>query len=289
MLTLGLTHNHLNISERFIVLKRLPESLHGLRLVQISDLHFYEHSDPAYFERVKETVNRLNPDLLLLTGDVVHIGSAYAQQAGEFLKTLTARFGRFAILGNHDYDDGHLGRAVTEQLARAGFTLLKNSHQSVEILLENNSDSPHHHAPCVITLAGLDDLWYGKPDIEKTLAGIPATQLVIMLAHNPLLFDPVSMAYPGRVDLLLAGHTHAGHVYIPFLQPIYRRIFRMKYRYGMFQKKGTQMHVTSGIGSAAFAHKKSKTGFLPFRWNTYPEIAVLTLQTGDWATKQATG
>jgi predicted MPP superfamily phosphohydrolase len=126
--------------------------------------------------------------------------------------------------------------------------------------------------------AGLDDLWYGQPDLRQALSGVPSqTEATIVLTHNPLLFDPLAMAAPGQVDLVLAGHTHAGHVYIPVLGPIYRRIFRMKYRYGLYKKQGSQLYVTSGVGSAAFYLKKRKLGFPRFRFNTYPEIAILTL------------
>ena len=80
------------------------------------------------------------------------------------------------------------------------------------------------------------------------------------------------------MDLVLSGHTHAGHVYIPMLGPIYRRIFRMKYRYGLYRKKHCQLYVTSGVGSAAFYLKKRRLGFPRFRFNTRPEIAVLELR-----------
>lgn len=274
MVPFGLTHNHLKVSERHITLKRLSPALHGLKIVQISDLHFYEHSDAGYFQKVQQTVNALNPDILVMTGDAVHIGSKHVEQAGQFLASLSARYGKFAILGNHDYDDGFLGECVKKQLIASGFTLLINGHQQLSISPKNGSAN---NALYSITLAGLDDLWYGKPDIQKTLEGIADNEPVVLLAHNPLLFDPVAIAYPGQVDLILAGHTHAGHVYIPVLAPVYRRIFRMKYRYGLFEKNGTILHVTSGIGSAAFALKKQNLGFPRFRWNTCPEVAVLNL------------
>jgi predicted MPP superfamily phosphohydrolase len=261
-----LTHNELDLTERKIVVRRLPAALNGLKLTQISDLHFYEHSDAAYYRRVVDMVNAQHSDLILLTGDVVHYGPHHIPAAQAFLNDLQANVAKLAILGNHDYNDSRLGALITEMLPHAGFQLLKNDCYC----LQKNGER--------LWIAGLDDLWYGDPDLAKTLSAIPTErEVTLVMVHNPLLFDPLALAGHGQVDLVLAGHTHGGHVYIPFLGPIYRKIFRMKYRYGLFEKNGCQLHVTSGVGSAAFYLKKRKIGFPRFRFNTRPEIVVLTL------------
>jgi len=262
-----LTHNDLAITHRRVTLPRMPEAFNGLRLIQLSDLHFYEYTEPAYYERVLETVNNLNADIMAVTGDIIHHGDRHIEAAGRFLSRLHAKEAKLAILGNHDYQDGAMAAKVMTMLSDAGYEVLKNNHH----LLEKDQQR--------LWFAGLDDLWYGMPDIEAALAGIPKDAAVIMLAHNPLSFDPVALGKhnTGRVDLMLSGHTHAGHVYIPILGPIYRRIFRMKYRYGLYEKNGCQLHVTSGVGSAAFYLKKPRIALPRFRHNTHPEIAVLEL------------
>jgi predicted MPP superfamily phosphohydrolase len=261
-----LTHNELEVTERKIIVSRMPAAFNGLRLTQISDLHFYEHTDAAYYRRVVEMVNAQNSDFILLTGDVVHYGPHYIPAAQAFLNDLQANVAKLAILGNHDYNDSRWGALIAEMLPHAGFQLMKNDRYCFRKEGER------------LWIAGLDDLWYGDPDLVKTLSAIPTErEVTLVMAHNPLLFDPLALADHGQVDLVLAGHTHAGHVYIPFLGPVYRKIFRMKYRYGLFEKNGCQLHVTSGVGSAAFYLKKRKIGFPRFRFNTRPEIAVLTL------------
>jgi uncharacterized protein len=260
-----LTHNQLKISRHTVALKHLPPSFQNLCIVQISDLHFYEHTDDAYYKRVLEAVHAQNPDIIVLTGDLIHYGPDHVFKAGGFLMQLRARLDKVAILGNHDYNDGALSYSVRRILRDTGFKLLVNSHEKYT---KDNQD---------LFIAGLDDLWYGTPDIAQALDGIPETACTLMLIHNPLLFDPIALAYPGRVQLVLGGHTHAGHVYIPFLGPIYRKIFRMKFRYGFQEKQGTKLYVTSGVGSAAFYLKKRKIGFPRFRFNTYPEIACFVL------------
>jgi predicted MPP superfamily phosphohydrolase len=264
-----LTHNQLRVTRHTIPLKRLPAAFEGFRLVQISDLHFYEYSDPDYYSRVMAEVNALKPHAIAMTGDVVHYGSEYIELAATFLRQLEPAPAKLAVLGNHDYNDGAHSQWISEMLEQVGFTVLKNSHYH----LERDGER--------LWFAGLDDLWYGQPNPQKALSGVPCgEEATIVLTHNPLLFDPLALAAPGRVDLVLAGHTHAGHVYIPVLGPIYRRIFRMKYRYGLYEKQGCRLYVTSGVGSAAFYLKKQKMGFPRFRFNTNPEIALLTLVRG---------
>jgi predicted MPP superfamily phosphohydrolase len=265
-----LTHNELRLTQRPIALSRLPEAFDGFRIVQISDLHFYEHSDLDYYNRVKEAINALQADLIVLTGDVVHYGGAHVAKAGGFLRQLKAKdndpTAKLAILGNHDYYDDAYSGNIVPMLAEAGFDLLKNAHRVFE-----------RHGQR-LWVAGVDDLWHGQPNIRKALDGVPSQEeATIALIHNPLLFDPIALCEDIRVDLVLAGHTHAGHVYIPFLGPIYRRVFRMKYRYGLFEKNNSRLHVSSGVGSAAFYLKKFGIGFPRFRYNTHPEIAVLEL------------
>lgn len=261
-----LTHNELRTTSLRISIPCLPPAFEGLRLVQMSDLHFYEHTDPAYYERVARHVNALSSDVIALTGDIVHYGSDHIGAAETFLARLEAQEAKLAVLGNHDYNDGAYGAHVAAMLQATGFHLLVNDAV------------PLSRGQQTLWFAGLDDLWYGHPDIPRAMAEIPADRdAVILLAHNPLLFDPVALSSHGRVDLVLAGHTHAGHVFLPFLLLIYRWIFRMKYRYGLYQKKDSLLYVTSGVGSAAFYLKKQRVGFPRFRFNTWPEIVLLTL------------
>ena len=260
-----LTHNHLRLTRRTIQLSRLPKAFEGFKIVQLSDLHIYEYTEPAYYEQVIRLVNELSPEIVVLTGDTVHFGKAYIPMAASFLRQISARHGKFAIIGNHDFHDEANGDNIGKMLQDCGYQFLRNKSAFIEYQQER------------LWFVGLDDLWYGIPDIEQGLQAVPLDQAVIMLAHNPIMFDPIAYNFGERVDLVLSGHTHAGHVYIPILGPIYRKIFRMKYRYGLFRKNNCQLHVTSGVGSAAFYLKKLRIGFPRFRFNTHPEIAVLTL------------
>lgn len=269
-----LTHNHLKINHVEIVLDRLSKGFDGYLVVQLSDLHFYENTDPDYYNRVLTEVSQLDPDIIVVTGDIIHYGEDHIDQAGEFLAQLEAKVGKFSILGNHDYCDFAGSEKVREMLKQSGFDVLVNQHQRI----------PHPENELEgFYLAGVDDLWKGAPDLPQALRGLENSEdAVILLAHNPLMFDPVKDYKSVTVDLQLSGHTHAGHVYIPFLAPVHHYVFNAKYRYGLYKKNNTQLYVTSGVGSAAFYIKNFglRVALPRFRFNTRPEIAAITLRTG---------
>jgi uncharacterized protein len=264
-----LTHNALNVTRHTVVLPHLPAAFQAggrpFRLVQISDLHFYEYTEAAFYQQVAREIERLEPDVLMVTGDLIHYGPHYVRAAGEFLAGLRAREAKMAVIGNHDYADGARSAHVQAMLSEAGYRVLKNDHLC---LVREGGEK--------FWFAGLDDYKYGRPDLQQALAGIPRDDAVVLLAHNPLHFDVVTRDPQTPVDLVFSGHTHGGHVYIPFLGPIYRYVFKMKYRYGLYHQNNTRLYVTSGLGSAAFYLNLGfyKRAFPRFRFNTYPEIAV---------------
>ncbi len=238
-----------------------------LKIIQLSDLHFYEHSDETYFNEVIALVNEQEADVIALTGDFIHYGSDYLSVAQQYLSQLKARHLKVAVLGNHDYNDHAGGAFVTALLQEMGYQVLVNTACYLDL-----------HGG--IYFAGVDDLWCGQPNIDTALQAVDADEKpLVMLSHNPLLFDPIAMQSKRNVNLVLSGHTHAGHVYLPFLKPVYDHFFQMKYRYGAFDKNNTRLYVTSGVGGAAYYYKKEgiKKGLPPFRFNTYPEVVLHTL------------
>lgn len=274
-----LTHNALKFQNYDVSFERLPAAFDGFKIVQLSDLHFFQYTDPDFYQNVVDQVMTFQPDLITMTGDTVHYGNQHVAVAKHYLSQLKAPYGCFAVLGNHDYYDDSRSQDITGMLAEAGFDLLKNQNQKI------NRGDEH------IWLSGLDDFWQGTPSIDEAVRDIPLERdFTLMMVHNPLLIDPVAFYQtPGHVDWVIAGHTHAGHVFIPWLQVIYRQIFKMKYRYGWYEKQKTRLYVTSGVGSAAFyfkgiphqGRKKYRFAFPRFRYNTNPEIAAFTLRVAD--------
>src|SRR5262249_34591136 len=114
-------------------------------------------------------------------------------------------------------------------------------------------------------LAGVDDVIEGKPDMDRTLRGIPGNEAVILLAHEPDFADQV-VQYP--VDLQLSGHSHGGQVRIPLIGAPYLPELGRKYPWGLRRIGRLTLYTNVGIGTIR----------VPFRWNCPPEITLITLR-----------
>jgi uncharacterized protein len=247
------------VREETIIIQGWPGAFDPLRIVLISDLHV--GAPGVTLEKLREVVARVNaqqPDLVLIAGDFVIqdvLGGEYVdpEPIAEELKSLRARDGVFAVLGNHDWWKD--GERITRALNKVGIRVLEND--VAEVKREGGS----------IWIAGLSDLWTRKPLITATLGKIPEQATVIALTHNPDIFPDI----PARVALTLAGHTHGGQVNLPLIG---RRVvpsrFGERYAIGHVQENGRHLFVTPGIG----------TSIVPIRFRVPPEISVLTVSSG---------
>jgi predicted MPP superfamily phosphohydrolase len=243
-----------------IAITNLPDPFHGYRIVQLSDIHLDEYTEPFFLERIVHQVNALAPDLVLLTGDFITHGSLTfiagghaVRRCAEILTTLTAPL-RYAILGNHDV--AFNGPLVIEALASHGTPVLVNQHLPIE-------------RNCArLWLCGVDDPGTSHPDLDLTLPAKPDGP-VLLMAHEPDYADIV-IAHPRGplVDLMLAGHSHGGQIRLPFLGPLILPPMGEKYPEGHYRFNRMQLYVNRGIGTVG----------LPFRLNCPPEITVVTLQ-----------
>lgn len=266
-----LSHNALRLVTREVALKNLPEAFEGYRIAQISDTHFYERTSEAYYDRVVAFITEAAPDLLVHTGDLIHYGKRWLPLAQRYLSQMRAKDGQLAVLGNHDFKHTDHGETVRACFAASGFHLLDNSHHRLE------------REGASLWMAGIPDIMHGRPRVLETLAAVPRQphEPLILLSHNPLVAKTLGHYTGGPVpDLVMSGHTHAGHVFLPWLRPVYTWLFDMRYRYGLYRFGPVQLHVSCGVGSAAFYLKKGGLELsLPrFRHNTMPEVVVLTLR-----------
>jgi hypothetical protein len=247
--------NRLTVNEVTINLKDWPPAFERLRIALISDLHVGSpYIDSAKLQRVVETTNATQPDLILLAGDfMVTSGKESTVEPeiiAEGLKNLQARFGVFAVLGNHDwwYD----GERVRAALSRVGIRVLENDVARIE------------YEGHTLWLAGIADAWTRKPDIAGTLQKVADDGPIIALTHNPDIFPDI----PARVALTLAGHTHGGQVSIPFVgRPQVPSQYGERYAIGHVEEGNRHLFVTPGVG----------TSILAVRFRVPPEISILTL------------
>src|SRR5262249_29639511 len=150
------------------------------------------------------------------------------------LSELRAPLGVFAVPGNHDMKDG--GRVYREWIATTPLTDLTNRHQR----LSANGDH--------LWLAGVDDLWWGKPDVKQALNGVPEGSTVVLLSHNPDFAEDFPDA---RAGLILSGHTHGGQIYLPGFGSYWMPSkYGAKYRGGLVQGPASRVYVSRGLGEA---------------------------------------
>jgi predicted MPP superfamily phosphohydrolase len=239
--------HHLNRIERDIDVRGLPPALDGLRIGMITDVH---HSAVVSADDVIHAVSMLKeatPDLIVLGGDYVSFfDRGYIAPVAELLTPLAdAKYGSFAVLGNHDDE-----REMPAALASRGFTVLKDQRTALTINGER------------LDIAGIR-FWTRTPgDIAPVLKGTGGT--TILLAHDPRRLTEAAAL---DVQLVLSGHTHGGQVIVPSVGAIAGRKFPVLSGYAT--RDNTAIFVSRGVG----------TVYVPVRINCPPDVAVLTLRT----------
>ncbi len=214
-----------------------------LKIAHLSDLHT---AHLGYRERsLLKLLDREQPDVIVITGDVLSSWGDYRGTV-DLLSRLHAPLGVWLVRGNWENWNRRLDEF--ESFRALGVTLLSN--KSVEI------------RPGV-WFVGLDDPWTGHPNLDIALAGIPDRAYKIALFHSPLYFEKSA----GRYQLALAGHSHGGQVRLPFLKHLWLPGGVGRYVEGWFEKNGSRMYVSRGIGMSV----------LPLRFNCRPELAIITV------------
>jgi hypothetical protein len=268
----------IEVNEREVTLTGLPKVFDGMRIVQLSDIHLDEFTEPYFLRRVIDRVNRMEPEAIFLTGDFVteilyprrfsrtafagkarKFARGAAWQCADLLRELKCRE-LYAVIGNHDIVVG--AKQVTEALTANSITMLRNSFVPIE------------RSGGRFWLAGLDDPVEGNPDpdlaIPPSIRNVP-NEPVVLMCHAPDYVDVLRVHPAGQaVSLMLSGHTHGGQVRLPLLGALELPSWGKKYVEGWFRLGGLQLHVNRGIGTVG----------LPFRLNCPPEITLITLRAG---------
>ena len=233
-----------------------PHWQRPLRVVFLSDFHTGSHSnDVSRLTSIIAEAASVTPDVALFGGDYVNMhlfgrGRVPPRTIAAILSHIKAPLGRFAILGNHDYDyDRH---AVTAALLDSGITVLE--HDGCMVQFQDRS----------IRIVGIPDAHIARPEAYSLLADLSPHRPTIVLAHDPVWFGHL----PPGPHLMLAGHTHGGQIRLPGIG-IVKKATKAPRRWchGLVKERGQYLYVTSGIGTSG----------VPVRWGVPPEFAVLDL------------
>ncbi len=243
------------VQKQTIKVPHWSSGLNHLKVAVLSDLHVGAlHITVEKLHTIVQEVNQQQPDIVFLLGDYVTGHGGHTSLRPEAfvheLSGLTAKYGVYSVLGNHDW--WYNGEDVREHLEKAGIIVLENNAVEVEIKGES------------LWVSGLADLWTRRPDIKMAMLNVPSTASCVMLMHNPDMFPEV----PNSVSLSLAGHTHGGQVAVPFFGPIIvPSQLGSHFARGLVVQENKHYFVTSGIG----------TSILPVRFGVPPEICILDL------------
>jgi predicted MPP superfamily phosphohydrolase len=235
----------LEITDTTMPVVGLRPALAGLRIGLITDIHCSRWVSTEDISRAVSLLMRHRPDLIVLGGDYVTWGDrAFVAPSAEALAPLSAPYGVFGILGNHD-DDHDMPAA----LAARGVQMLKDARTRVTIRNE------------AIEFVGIRFWTKRAADIAQLTRGANGT--VVLLAHDPRRFIEAAAL---KIPIVLSGHTLGGQVVLPGLGAIAAQKFPVVS--GLGQRDATTMFVSRGVG----------TVYVPVRINCPPEVAVLTLQ-----------
>lgn len=255
-----------------VTFDNLPKAFHGLRIVHISDAHlgsFYKNFESV--EKGFTMINDLRPDLILFTGDMVNNYADETDGWEPYFAQLEARYGKFAILGNHDYGDyvpwpneaekAHNLSVLEANIRKMGFELLLNSNKTLRI----GSDE--------IDLIGVENWGTGGfakyGDLAKSMEGANRS-FKILMSHDPSHWEN-QVRGKTTIDLTLSGHTHGMQfgIEVPGI-----KWSPAQYRYprwgGLYNEGKQYLYVNRGFGYIGF----------PGRVGIPPEITLIELQSG---------
>jgi uncharacterized protein len=231
-----------------------PQWSRPLRIVFLSDFHTGSHSDDVVrLNSIVDEAAGVTPDLVLFGGDYVNMqlfggGRVPPRTIAAALSRLEAPFGRFAVLGNHDYVYDE--RAVADALRAHDIAVLNYDRWTMRF---------QNH---LIDIIGVPDAHAKSAEASLLLAGLSPDKPSIVLAHDPVWFGHL----PTGPHLMLAGHTHGGQIRLPGLGVILNSTRApLRWSHGLVQERGQYLYVTSGIGTSG----------VPVRWGVPPEFVVV--------------
>ena len=245
---------------------KLPGLKKPVRVVQLTDFHYgNDHGLTEIMSWINAALAE-KPDLILLTGDLLDtwVEPEVLDALVPVLARLRAPLGVLAVVGNHDFfrfydpklDQVMLGsKAVQSRLERAGVRVLINDGARVRDDL---------------FVAGVDDLWNGRVDLERALKGASSSGATVLMSHNPDLLPDV----PESVGLTLCGHTHGGQVRVPGLPITFYSVSKFGER---FQQGFVRGGADGRSGARGFVSRGLGTSGVPMRLFCPAELVVLNL------------
>ncbi|WP_108866526.1 metallophosphoesterase [Aquimarina aquimarini] len=252
----------------------LPSGFDGFRLAQISDIHSGSFDDASKIEYAVDLINEQEMDLLLFTGDIVNtVADEMDDWIDTFKRVKTPKYGKYSVLGNHDY--GEYVTWNTKEEKDANFEAIKDIHTKIDFNLLLNDSIFVEKGEERIAVIGVENWGHNfkkAGDLRKASEKVAKNDFKILLSHDPSHWEYEVKKHSDHYHLTLSGHTHGFQFGIEI--PGVIRWSPVQYVYkqwaGMYNEMGRYLNVNRGFGFHAF----------PGRVGIWPEITIIELRKG---------
>ncbi len=232
----------ITVKEHKITVNNLPDNFNGFKIVHISDLHYGRMFDEDRLKKLVNSINEQKPDIVVLTGDLIdkdtNMTIDEANKISAELNKINSTSGKYAISGNNDLKFDEWTNIITN----GGFIDLNNTYDTIY------KDGYQN-----IFIAGASTLQDKQSINDKVKTSIDYLNSFdkngpvykILLLHEPDVIDDINV---NPFDLILAGHSHAGQVRLPFIGAIYLPDGAKKYYESYYKLKNSDLYISNGLG-----------------------------------------
>lgn len=230
---------HIGVDEKNVINTNLPNSFYGYKIVQLSDIHYNTTITKKELKNTIEKINRIKPNIVVITGDLLDKSISYNQNDKEtlieLLNNINGKY-KYIITGDHDNND-----IFNEIIEKTDFKLLDNTYD----IIYNGDYDP-------ILIGGISTRTDGLNIDEKIMSIENAiienkTTYNILIIHEPNIVENINY---NNYQLILAGHTHNGQVNIPGIKKLLIPKKDNKYTKTYYSLEGTDFYISPGIGTS---------------------------------------
>jgi predicted MPP superfamily phosphohydrolase len=270
----GMTKGKYNfkVLKQTIFYNDLPDSFDGFQITQISDIHSGSFDDAEKIEFAIDLINQQNSDMIMFTGDIVNTHATEMHPWIEtFKKIKPHKYGKFSVLGNHDYGEYIDWNSQAEK--DANFEAIKNLYGDIDfklLLNENVRVTKDQNEIAIVGVENWGNNFKKLGDIDKATSDLNSSDFKILMSHDPSHWNFIVKDHPKNIHLTLSGHTHGFQFGIEI--PGFLKWSPVQYVYkqwaGLYENLGRYIYVNRGFGFHAY----------PGRVGIWPEITVIELR-----------